>query len=654
MRKSNHGRELRLKYISGCADKGIRVFDTRAKVMAEFAARDVCRALAKLPEGHSTGGHLASATNDGAIRIWTLKGELISELYGHEAFIYSLAVLPDGKLVSSGEDRTVRIWQDTSCIQTITLPAVSVWSVAACGNGDIIAGSSDKVARIFTTDPDRVADAVVEAEFNEAVKSSSIPQQTVGAINKTDMEGPDFLQRKSGTKDGQIQMIKENDGSVSAYSWSMAKQSWDMVGTVVDSVGSGNKVDYKGKEYDYVFDVDIEDGKPPLKLPYNVNQNPHEVATKWLQDHGLPLTYLEQTADFIVKSSQGAALGQSSQPSGPDPWGTESRYRPDASSSYGSPPSVPAAPAKKLPQKEYISIVAGKPDATQQQILKLNTRYAETGETQYVLSESDLDALAQIFKQLQSHKFDGKSSLPKTAALEACLPVAVRIATQWQPPTNRLAGLDLLRFLAAATPDLPDFEVQGEDIVTLVVTSGVFDSNLVSTNTKPAMVAVRLFANLMYGSEMGRGLLEAQSELVLRSIQSMIPYCPKDPSLSIAVTTYYLNLAVWLAQPDNDQVAGREDKALTIVEAIAQILEPLPAIDAKATASALQQATEPVYRGLFAIGTVLVGLPSSELKDAAATIFNIGTLISQLRQRGYFKDPRFQGLVDEVNSALPQ
>jgi phospholipase A-2-activating protein len=176
--------------------------------MAEFSARDVCRALAKVPEGHSSGGQLLSASNDGIIRVWALKGDLITELHGHESFIYSLAVLPDGNFVSSGEDRTVRIWQSTSCIQTITLPAVSVWSVATCGNGDIITGSSDKVARIFTTDPDRVADATTEAEFTEAVKSSSIPQQTVGAINKTDMEGPDFLQRKSGTKDGQVQMSR--------------------------------------------------------------------------------------------------------------------------------------------------------------------------------------------------------------------------------------------------------------------------------------------------------------------------------------------------------------------------------------------------------------------------------------------------------------
>jgi phospholipase A-2-activating protein len=46
---------------------------------------------------------------------------------------------------------------------------------------------------------------------------------------------------------------------------------WQKIGEVVDAVGSGRKQLYEGKEYDYVFDVDIQDGVPPLKLPYNAN-----------------------------------------------------------------------------------------------------------------------------------------------------------------------------------------------------------------------------------------------------------------------------------------------------------------------------------------------------------------------------------------------
>ncbi len=90
------------------------------------------------------------------------------------------------------------------------------------------------------------------------------------------------------------------------------------MGTVVDAEGSsGNKVDYQGKEYDYVWDVDMEDGKPPLKLPYNLSQNPYEAATKFIQDNEAPITYLDQVANFIIQNTQGATLGQpAAQPAG--------------------------------------------------------------------------------------------------------------------------------------------------------------------------------------------------------------------------------------------------------------------------------------------------------------------------------------------------
>lgn len=40
---------------------------------------------------------------------------------------------------------------------------------------------------------------------------------------------------------------------------------------MVDAVGSGRKQLFDGREYDYVFDVDIAEGQPPLKLPYNAS-----------------------------------------------------------------------------------------------------------------------------------------------------------------------------------------------------------------------------------------------------------------------------------------------------------------------------------------------------------------------------------------------
>lgn len=346
--------------VTACADKNIRIYDLRKAVAGEVEPRstiytpDVVRGLARIPAGHSTGAELASSHNDGIIRLWKLTGQQVGELHGHESFVYRLAVLPSGEIVSAGEDRTVRVWRGTECIQTITLPAISVWTVAVCAaNGDIVSGTSDGVIRIFTRDPDRAANPEITQQFEEAVSSSSIPQQQMGQINKEKLPGPEFLTSKAGTKEGQVQMIKEANGSVTAHTWSTGAQSWINVGTVVDAVGSsGRKVEYGGKSYDYVFDVAIEEGQPSLKLPFNLSDNPYDAATKFINDNELSINYLDQVAQFIVQNTQGATLGQSDVSGGADPFGTESRYRPGEEEQ--------SSRTRALPQRDYLTITAAK------------------------------------------------------------------------------------------------------------------------------------------------------------------------------------------------------------------------------------------------------------------------------------------------------
>lgn len=216
--------------VTGGADEKIHVYDLRTGSGGQVQPRstiytsNVVRAVVKVPQGHSSGADIASAHSDGVIRLWKLNGQSVGELHGHESFVYSLTTLPTGELVSSGEDRTIRIWRGLECVQTITVPAISVWSVAVCKEtGDIVAGSSDSVARIFTRNDDSVADAETVAAFDDAVKASSIPQQQMDGFNKEKLPGTDFLTSKSGTKEGQVQMIREDNGAVTAHQWSMGK-----------------------------------------------------------------------------------------------------------------------------------------------------------------------------------------------------------------------------------------------------------------------------------------------------------------------------------------------------------------------------------------------------------------------------------------------
>jgi phospholipase A-2-activating protein len=61
------------------------------------------------------------------------------------------------------------------------------------------------------------------------------------------------------------------------------------------------------QEYDYVFSVDIEDGKLPLKLPYNCDEDPWFAAQKFIHDNNLSQLYLDQVANFIVNNSKNNA-----------------------------------------------------------------------------------------------------------------------------------------------------------------------------------------------------------------------------------------------------------------------------------------------------------------------------------------------------------
>ncbi|KAI1623289.1 protein phosphatase [Exophiala viscosa] len=634
--------------LTGCADRAIRVFDVRGKMLRSWDGKDIVRALTKLPKGNSTGAEIASASNDGVIRLWTLKGDLVAELFGHEAFIYSLAILPSGEIVSSGEDRSVRIWQGTNCVQVITLPAISVWTVSTSPNGDIIVGSSDKLARIFTRDPERTADAESLAQFEESVKASSIPQQQVGQVNMTDLPGPEFLQRKSGTKEGQSQIVKESDGSASLYQWSMSQQSWIKIGQVVDSTSSGgNKTAYNGKEYDYVFDIDIEDGKPPLKLPYNVTVNPYDAATKFLQDNELPMTYLEETANFIIKNTQGATLGQS-QPVGADPWGTENRYRPGEvpTSSYQPPP----APAKQtLPQKEYLPVVIGKPAAAMAQISKKNAEY---GGSEMVVSEDEIKTLSAVAQQLEKYNFQGKPSLASSSELQEAVSILIRVGTHWQPPANRLAGLDLLRFIAAAAKEFPVADADGVDVVASILGSGIFDADFVRSNNKLAMIAMRFYSNLLYTSGNGRELVREHLESILESLKPLSAIVTTDVSVAVALTTLYLNIAVLITSDKSSNSDANANYGLSLVEELSQVLAAFPAVNHTASAAPSAQSTEPAYRTTVALGTILVGLKHAALTSAAKDIFDVPNALAHLRSKKYLEEPRFKTVVSEIQAAL--
>jgi len=112
------------------------------------------------------------------------------------------------------------------------------------------------------------------------------------------------------------------------------------VGDVVGAAGQSDSTKnlYEGKEYDYVFSVDIDEGKPPLKLPYNCSEDPWLAAQKFIHRNDISQYYLDTVANFIIQNSKnGTSSGASEESSETyvDPFTGGSRYVP----SSGNAPS---------------------------------------------------------------------------------------------------------------------------------------------------------------------------------------------------------------------------------------------------------------------------------------------------------------------------
>lgn len=652
------------RVVTGSADRKLRIFDLRSRPsgvgrsgcdviapMAVVDTGDVVRAVCRVPRGHPTGADFASASNDNVIRLWNLKGHQLAELHGHEGYIYSLTYLRSGEIVSSSEDRTVRVWRGLECIQTITHPARSVWSVAACPTtGDIVTGASDNVVRVFTRAESRVADRETITKFEEAVRSSAVAAEATNQnINKEKLPGREYLQRARGKKDGQTIMVREDDGSVSAHTWSMSKswseplhesrpcsnvvdageQRWQHVGTVVDAVGSNNqKTGYLGKMYDFVWDVALEDGAPSYKLPYNLSDNPYEVATKFLADHELPVAFMDDIVKFIRQNTAGATIGGPSDVGGPDPFGTENRYRPGDEFKSSSSAAAPTR-AKMFPQATYLTIGGAKFAPIFNKLLSINDALLSTGDKTYALNPADVRGLAALQSFMEKHQqlsskqpsADTDEELPEYPSGPANV-VLSTILPHW-PYGDRLAALDLARCLVLASPEarLWADARTGRSILDVAIGAAAPDpserpgddatgfSGTVGENH--AMMALRLAANL-FVEEQGRQVAAVEIDAVLGLMERVVGLqAPEHPAvgkanrnLQIALATAAINFAV-LAVKEPELVENKSRNRLL------RIL-------AEAAGSWMKDDAEVAFRLLVATGTLLVagGVESVDRKTA--------------------------------------
>jgi len=350
--------------LTGSADHSIKKWRGTACELTIKGHTDCVRSLAKTEFG------FASAGNDAVIKLWTLTGECIMQMTGHTSFIYSIAVLPSGEIVSSSEDKTARIWNGGECI-SVMQHAGSVWCVAALSNGDVITGCADAVTRIWTRDPSRIADAATLLNYDQMLAQQTISAQEVGGISLDKLPGLEGLEMP-GAKDGATKIVRVGTSAI-AYAWNASESKWDQIGTVVDgpSGSAGGKVQLNGMEYDKVFDIEVDEGLT-LKCGYNYGQNSYEVAQDFIWANDLSQDHLDEIARFIDRNAnQGVTLGSEPMPTrGADPFtGAHNAMYENSGASQNA-----GGPTSHIPKKVMVFFEQlGKADALEKKLMEFNS-----------------------------------------------------------------------------------------------------------------------------------------------------------------------------------------------------------------------------------------------------------------------------------------
>lgn len=368
-----------------------------------------------------------------------------------------------------------------------------------------------------------------------------------------------------------------------------------------------------------MFDVDIEDGKPPLKLPYNANQNPYEAAQKFIGDNELPVTYLDQVANFIITNTQGANLGESQQTQNPagDPWGSENRYRPGEA---GAPePSSDARP-RALPQTQYLSITTANLPAIRKKIGELN----EAAGAEVALSADELKLLDQLAKQLQTSPRDPKPQPDQIAAV-------LKAVTSW-PPANRLPAIDLLR-LCAVSPSFATHTTTNEGtIVDTLASADIFNPSIDKPNN--TMLAVRALAN-MFNTDMGRTVADGCFDQILDLVSPFLTSTNKN--LSAAVATLHINFAVLTStSAPATEASMRDMRAMKLVDQVIELLK----------SQERGGESETIYRGLVALGT-LMSLGDEFRKEIGRTK-GVKSLTDRIAKGPLGKETRIKVVIAEM------
>ncbi|GKV19762.1 hypothetical protein SLEP1_g29984 [Rubroshorea leprosula] len=500
--------------VSGSSDTTLKLWKGSTCIHTFVGHTDTVRGLAVMPELG-----ILSASHDGSIRLWAISGELLMEMVGHTSIVYSVDSHVSGLVVSGSEDRFAKIWKDGVCVQSIEHPGC-IWDIKFLENGDIVTACSDGVVRIWTTNLTSIADPVELEAYGSVLSQYKLSRKRVGGLKLEELPGLEALRIP-------------------------------------------------------VFDVDIGDGEPIRKLPYNRSDNPYDAADKWLLRENLPLAYRQQIVEFILQNT-----GQkdfSLDPSFRDPYTGSSAYTP-GEPSYNSANS--AKPLfKHIPKKGMLIFDAAQFDKMLKKIIELNSALlSDPDKKNLSLTELEISRLGVIIKILNDTSHYHSSSFA-----DVDIALLLKLLKSW-PLAMIFPVIDILRMIIlhpdGASKLLKHVENENDVLVEMVkrvTTDPALPPNL--------LTSIRAITNLFKNSPYQNWLQKHRSDII-----DAFSNCVSSPNknLQLSYSTLLLNYAVLLIEKKDEEGQSH------VLSAALQFAEEENAeVDSK-------------YRALVAIGSLML------------------------------------------------
>eukprot|EP01124_Arcella_intermedia_P009904 TRINITY_DN16478_c0_g1_i1.p1 TRINITY_DN16478_c0_g1~~TRINITY_DN16478_c0_g1_i1.p1 ORF type:complete len:780 (-),score=188.30 TRINITY_DN16478_c0_g1_i1:4-2313(-) len=579
--------------VTGSGDRNIKIWRRGQCIKTIAEHKDAVRGLTDLP-----GLGFVSSSNDGTVILWTYDGTMLQVLNGHEGFVYKVTKLPTGELVTASEDKTIKIWKDGACVQTLVHPS-GLWSVSTLENGDIVAAGQDGVIRVWSRDETRKASDEVLASFSqEIIEKSSIASNE--QIDVDALPGPEALE-VPGTKEGQYKKIKK-DGKAHIYTWSIERNTWDYIGEIqgVQSNEREKKI-VNGMSFDFVFDVDLGDGDTSRKLTFNLGEDPYMAAQYFIESYQLDQNFLDEIAKFIIKNvpnwkdAKSIPFSRSNKPAPQNAQKPQNTPQPQVE--FKIPPST----SKYFPQCKPVTFEGGNFDQILGKIKSINQTLADAPDTAALaLAAFEISQVETVFNKVsQTSRYHVSTFTPKEFGV-------IEKLLKWPLP-QIFPVLDFLRIMIFH-PEAAQYWTKTKFVKTVLET-GLNPGG----HTANAMLTFRFASNLFMLPSIRSRLFEYQEKL-LDFITDK--YAEANKTTRLTLSTTILNFSVlYLTEPNEDGVS----QTLSVLNEVLGVQD---------------QDEESLFRLLVALGTMLYAFKERQsLAEDLGITANLDTLTTHTNEK---------------------